>query len=1474
MNALFLEKNKKASLNHLHMQKHAQLLLSLFLLPFTLSAQWTPLQTGSNAFLESVFAVDQNTWFAGGSDVILRTTNAGATWSAFPLEADGIPLLGSSISELHFFSANSGVATGLFFLGNDEFVLRTTNGAQDWTVAYEGDSGPYPRYCNDLFFQDNTEGWAVGANGHLLHTQNSGATWSLVSIPGVAWELYSVGFPSAQTGFVGGTGGLLRSTNGGVTWAPTGIQEAVTAIQFLNAQTGFVSGYNSLKKTSDGGQTWADVPMPPDGAGVEDIWFADELHGYLLNYDAIYRTNDGGQVWEKYTGGTSATVQYNGFAWLDQNHGMIVGDKGLCLKTDNGGGNDWAPIAGIATSPDFVPCANLPQTLVNLTADVPAYTYQWFLNGNLFSTERNPQVIFPQPGTSYTLMLVAARGTGRDTATLDVQTKSALTLSTPVLTASEPEICRGNNTKLSTNIYLEGFGIWDLSANGTKIDSNLYGNFERWVTPLETTIYRLHASLSDECGAVESEAQVTVQVTPLPLYSEFAAVPEHPLLCQGDSTLILIANSISGATYQWQGSTNGQATGTGSTLGIPTGPIYSSAVFSFTVFNGGCYRYFQNAAMVAADPVLSVQNARYYTETTGHPITITNYSSGASFQWNLGAAAQPPVSTAQSPVVVYSEPGLYPIRQIAANTVGCFDTSYATIEVFPDDLLPTDNTAVCASEPTGMQFVNHYLIERILDTYTDASGNTYVIGYKYEPFSWWSSYNLFYNKYDADGHLVWARYWPAYSHGNSPFDYYYQCIGTSIAADNEGNVYIGGSFAGKNMQVGGVPVFTDANPSAENAFILKLNPEGTLLWSAKYFGPGGTSIVAPTELVLENDNRLTALISGRFLNVQTATQTISTDPNSFTLLYGMRFDSTGTILQHVPIGRPLLFNSDVYADYNPDPGQWITSRITRVAPRMQRQANGDFVLSAFFRGKLLWDTIVMEPVRPSVLNAFVLRLDPDFGVKEAFTTFSTDDNYQSGTGFTNELINLPFATDAEGNVYQSVSLSADEYSWTPPGSIPIPEALIYLNDSVPAFGDRCHFLLKYDPHGQLLWSVRSGNAHFSHLAPQPDGSVVGMANYGHALGLNARSGQKFGKSGLGQLDLALVHWSPDGEIQNVLDLATTGYDHGNWLATTPDGKLAAFYSQGGDYLQADTSDIRLTILDATGLCPAIPFSIAGQPSDAAFCAGVSPQFVVSVIGNSISYQWQHASASSWEDLTNDATYQGVQTSKLRLSAAVAPALTTETYRCVLTDLSGNADTTDVVQPVLLAAPEILLQPQSITIQNNQTATFSTAAQDASTVYQWQVFQANEWVNAPNNLTFQQVQSPVLLVDPQAGTALNGLQVRCWLQNPVTGCSIYTEPATLGVVVDAGDGPRVALPTLSVFPNPATDRVWLQWQHLSSEAVSMNIRDALGRTVFSGKIPASNNGSVQVDVCSWASGAYEVQVLYGEKGVVRGRLLKL
>ncbi|MEW6686146.1 MAG: YCF48-related protein [Candidatus Edwardsbacteria bacterium] len=75
-----------------------------------------------------------------------------------------------------------------------------------------------------------TDAWAVGENGTVLHTTNGGQTWTSVSTPvGTAYHFNDVCFVSSTTGWVVGEknatpdqyqGILLRTQNGGSTWLP------------------------------------------------------------------------------------------------------------------------------------------------------------------------------------------------------------------------------------------------------------------------------------------------------------------------------------------------------------------------------------------------------------------------------------------------------------------------------------------------------------------------------------------------------------------------------------------------------------------------------------------------------------------------------------------------------------------------------------------------------------------------------------------------------------------------------------------------------------------------------------------------------------------------------------------------------------------------------------------------------------------------------------------------------------------------------------------------------------------------------------------------------------------------------------------------------------------------------------------------------------------------------------------------------
>ena len=73
---------------------------------------------------------------------------------------------------------------------------------QDWRIQ-ETITGTF---LNDVCFADTLHGWAVGANGYILHTQNGGKTWEIQD-SGTSKTLRSVIFVYSLYGWVVGNSG-------------------------------------------------------------------------------------------------------------------------------------------------------------------------------------------------------------------------------------------------------------------------------------------------------------------------------------------------------------------------------------------------------------------------------------------------------------------------------------------------------------------------------------------------------------------------------------------------------------------------------------------------------------------------------------------------------------------------------------------------------------------------------------------------------------------------------------------------------------------------------------------------------------------------------------------------------------------------------------------------------------------------------------------------------------------------------------------------------------------------------------------------------------------------------------------------------------------------------------------------------------------------------------------------------------------
>lgn len=116
---------------------------------------------------------------------------------------------------------------------------------------------------------------------------------------------------------------------------------------------------------------------------------------------------------------------------------------------------------------------------------------------------------------------------------------------------------------------------------------------------------------------------------------------------------------------------------------------------------------------------------------------------------------------------------------------------------------------------------------------TDASGNVFVTGYfNSTSISFGSttltnagSQDIFLVKYDASGNVLWAT--RAGGTGNDQ--------SLSVATDNEGNVFITGTYGSSTITFGAV---TLTNAGTSNIFLVKYSASGSVLWAKTAGGTG------------------------------------------------------------------------------------------------------------------------------------------------------------------------------------------------------------------------------------------------------------------------------------------------------------------------------------------------------------------------------------------------------------------------------------------------------------------------------------------------------------------------------------------------------------------------------------------------------------------------------------------------------------
>ncbi|MCB0279529.1 MAG: hypothetical protein KDD94_08515 [Calditrichaeota bacterium] len=130
----------------------------------------------------------------------------------------------------------------------------------------------------------------------------------------------------------------------------SGNNSSIRGIDAVNDSLVWLSGsYGRYAITEDGGKHWVTDSVP--GAGSLDFRdieaFSRDLV-YLMSAGSgrlsrLYKTTDGGKNWELQYENTNEQAFFDGFAWWDENNGVLIGDpvdgKHYLLKTTDGGQN-------------------------------------------------------------------------------------------------------------------------------------------------------------------------------------------------------------------------------------------------------------------------------------------------------------------------------------------------------------------------------------------------------------------------------------------------------------------------------------------------------------------------------------------------------------------------------------------------------------------------------------------------------------------------------------------------------------------------------------------------------------------------------------------------------------------------------------------------------------------------------------------------------------------------------------------------------------------------------------------------------------------------------------------------------------------------------------------------------------------------------------------------------------------------------
>jgi len=271
---------------------------------------WLPVVGVPSVRFNDVQFVDDRVGYACGNEgVLLKTSDAGGTWSA-----------------VAFADSSLGIVTGT------EGLWVTRDGCRSWTHAVESTS------LTDCAFASRETAVAVGNNGQILRTTDSGVGW--VPLPGMGWYIQAIVFADSTHGWLCGRS-LLATTDAGESWTAVDVQggsvEWYLDLAHSPDLTLLVAQREGVLRIADGSCSWLDLEMSPYGDLA--VAYASPRTAFTGSWLGFYRSVDDGLSWQPVSWSLLSPAA---IAFASPSTGVAVGEphdagESAILRTTDGG---------------------------------------------------------------------------------------------------------------------------------------------------------------------------------------------------------------------------------------------------------------------------------------------------------------------------------------------------------------------------------------------------------------------------------------------------------------------------------------------------------------------------------------------------------------------------------------------------------------------------------------------------------------------------------------------------------------------------------------------------------------------------------------------------------------------------------------------------------------------------------------------------------------------------------------------------------------------------------------------------------------------------------------------------------------------------------------------------------------------------------------------------------------------------------